>query len=183
MKFNDATSGGAESSELLRLELLGCGSSAPLHEINHGLIRAGKTGQVPRVATRLSASDRAMKRPLRKIDARGATAVETAMLLPLYLGLTLCVFGAGFLIYTAASLHFAVEAAARCGSVMATQCTGTASTQTYASSHYYGPNTPAPTFTATSASCGSEVSGSVTFAFNAGVTTWNVPLSATACFP
>src|SRR5215475_660804 len=110
-----------------------------------------------------------MKRVLAGIDNRGAAAVETAMLLPFYLGLTLCVFGAGFLIYTVASLHFAVEAAARCGSVMATQCTSTASTRLYASSHYYGPGTPAPTFTAASAACGSQVNGSVTFVFNAGV--------------
>src|SRR5689334_5991890 len=102
-----------------------------------------------------------MKSLLGKMDTRGVTAVETAMLFPFYLGLTLCIFGAGFLIYTAASLHFAVEAAARCGSVMATQCTGTASTQVYASNHYYGPSTPAPTFIASSAACGSEVSGSV----------------------
>jgi Flp pilus assembly protein TadG len=120
---------------------------------------------------------------LSRIDSRGSTAVETAMLIPVYSGLTLAVMTGGFLLFTAASLHFAVEGAARCYSVMATTCTSTSTTQTYATNHYYGPSSPAPSFTASSPACGHQVVGTVTYTLNAGETTFSVPLSATACFP
>jgi len=124
-----------------------------------------------------------LRRLISSIDSRGSTAVETALLIPLYSGLTLAVMTGGFLLFTAASLHFAVEGAARCSSAMTTQCTSAATTQTYAANIYYGPSIPAPTFTASSAACGHQVVGSVTYALNAGEATWSVPLSATACFP
>src|ERR1700680_4940237 len=112
---------------------------------------------------------------------RGTTAVEFGLLVPLYIGLTVGVIAGGLLLFTVASLHFAVEGSARCSSVMATQCTDAASTQTYASSHYYGLGSPSPTFTASSQACGHKVSGTVTFVLNAGVYRWNVPLTATSC--
>jgi Flp pilus assembly protein TadG len=124
-----------------------------------------------------------LRRLISLIDSRGSTAVETAMLIPVYSGLTLAVMTGGFLLFAAASLHFAVEGAARCSSVMTTQCTSASTTQTYATNHYYGPSIPVPTFTASTAACGHQVSGSVTYVLNAGVTSWNVPISATACFP
>ena len=93
------------------------------------------------------------------------------MVLPLYCGLALSVLAGGFLLYTTASLHFAVEAAVRCSSITTTKCADTTTVQTYATDHYYGPNSPSPTFTATSAACGHQVSGSVTFTFDTGVKT------------
>lgn len=105
------------------------------------------------------------------------------MLLPVYSGLTLAVLTGGFLMFAAASLHFAVEGAARCSSVMTTTCTSATTTQTYATNHYYGPSSPAPTFTASSPACGHQVVGTVTYVLNAGLATYSVPLSATACFP
>jgi Flp pilus assembly protein TadG len=116
-------------------------------------------------------------------DDRGSTAVEFAMLAPIYIGLTLAVLTGGLLLFTIASLHFAVEGAARCSSVMTATCTDATSTQNYASNHYYGPGIPAPTFTASSPACGHQVSATVTYVLDAAANRWSVPLSATSCFP
>src|SRR6202030_2245511 len=45
---------------------------------------------------------------------------------------------AGLVVYSAAGLHEAVEQAARCYSVNATQCNSATATQTYAQNSYYG---------------------------------------------
>ena len=115
-------------------------------------------------------------------DERGSTAVEfTLILIPLVM-LTLGTINLGLMMYTASTLHFAVEDAARCASVK-TDCSTAGATQTYAAAQYLGP-TDAPTFTASvDASCGNKVVGTVTYKFTTGLTTMDVPMSATACYP
>jgi hypothetical protein len=88
---------------------------------------------------------------------------------------------AGLLVQSAASLNKAVEQAARCYAINVSECSSAATTQAYAQSHYYGLSQPA--FTVSTAACGHQVSGTLTIAFDAAVTNWNVPLSATACYP
>jgi Flp pilus assembly protein TadG len=112
---------------------------------------------------------------------RGSTAVEFALVLP---GLAMLVVGGlytGLLMYSAAGLHNAVEQAARCYSVNAGQCKSASDAQTYAQNSYYGINTP--TFTASTQTCGHQVSATLSFVLDAAVTSFNVPLTATACFP
>ena len=87
----------------------------------------------------------------------------------------------GLLVYSAAGLHQAVEQAARCYSVNVSQCNSASAAQSYAQNSYYGVNTPA--FTASIQACGHQVSATLSFVLNAAVTSFNVPLSATACFP
>jgi Flp pilus assembly protein TadG len=111
---------------------------------------------------------------------RGATAVEFALLLPILASILLGIIWASLFTYSAASLHYAVEGAARCYSV-GNQCTSASAAQNYAKSRYYGANVP--TFTASTAACGHQVSGTVTVAFSLALASWKVPLSATACFP
>jgi Flp pilus assembly protein TadG len=107
---------------------------------------------------------------------RGTTTVEFAFVAPAtFLLLTGTLF-AGLLVYSAMGMQSAVEKAARCYSVNATQCKTASSAQTYAQSSYFGVS--APTFTASTAACGHQVAASLTF--NLG---WSVPLTATACFP
>ena len=113
----------------------------------------------------------------------GATAVEFALILPSVLMLVLGTVFGGLLVYTATSLHYAVEGAARCAAVMATTCPSTSSTQQYAASLYKGPASPQPTFTASAQACGSQVTGSLTYVLNVAYHKWTIPLSATACFP
>jgi Flp pilus assembly protein TadG len=111
---------------------------------------------------------------------RGATATEFAVLFPALVGTLLGIIWASLLAYSAASLHYAVEGAARCYSV-GTQCGSASAAQTYAQARYYGANVPS--FTASMAACGHRVSGTVNVAFNLALGNWNVPLSATSCFP
>jgi Flp pilus assembly protein TadG len=111
----------------------------------------------------------------------GNTAVEFALILPAFATLVVGTLYAGVLLYSAAGLHNAVETAARCFSVNAGQCSSVATTQSYAQSQYHGVSSP--TFTASTTACGYQVSATVTVALAATLANWNVPLSATACFP
>src|ERR1700726_2589104 len=123
-----------------------------------------------------------MRRPAKFVTSvSGQTAVEFALVLPALAMLLVGTLYAGLLFYSAAGLHSAVEAAARCYSVSTSQCGSVSATQTYAQSHYHGVSSP--TFTASTASCGHQVSATVTIALDASLASWNVPLSATACFP
>ena len=111
----------------------------------------------------------------------GSAAVEAALVLPPFLMLSLGILSACVAVFAASSLHYAVEAAARCYSVDSAQCGTAMATQSYAQTLYKGPSTP--TFTASTPSCGHQVTGTLTYALNAGKKHWTVPLSATACYP
>lgn len=112
---------------------------------------------------------------------RGATAVEFGLLLPAFASLIVGTLYAGMVVYSATGLHSAVEQAARCYSVNATTCGSSDATVTYAGTQYHGINSP--TFTASTAACGHQVSGSVTVGLNDVYANLSIPLSATACFP
>ncbi len=111
----------------------------------------------------------------------GATAVEFALVLPALASLIVGALYAGLLVYSAAGLQSAVEQAARCYSVNATQCSSVSATQSYAQHEYYG--IQSPTFSASIQSCGHQVAATVTIPLIAVVANFSVPLSATACFP
>lgn len=111
----------------------------------------------------------------------GSTAVEFGLLLPAFASLMVGTLYAGLVVYSAAGLHSAVEQAARCYSVNATTCGSSSATVTYAQGQYHGINSPS--FTAATASCGYQVSGSVTVGLNDVFANLSVPLTATACFP
>jgi Flp pilus assembly protein TadG len=113
----------------------------------------------------------------------GAAAVEFGLVAPVFAALIMGIIFGSLMVYTVSSLHFAVEGAARCASVMTGQCADATTTQQYAQSLYKGPSTPQPVFTATTAACGHQVSGSLTYVLNIVLAQWSVPLSATACFP
>jgi Flp pilus assembly protein TadG len=111
----------------------------------------------------------------------GHVAVEFALILPALAMVIVGTMYAGLVMYSVSGLHSAVAAGARCFSVNSTQCGSTSATQTYAQGQYYGVNSP--TFTASVASCGHEVSATVTLTFDIGLASWNIPISATSCFP
>ena len=113
---------------------------------------------------------------------RGATAVEFAIVGPIFLALTVGLMYGCLLLFSMASMQYAVEEGARCASVKTTVCTDSASTITYTQAAYYGPIT-APTFTYATPACGHAVSSTTNFSFNFVFSTLVVPLSATACFP
>jgi|ERR1051326_521894 Flp pilus assembly protein TadG len=112
---------------------------------------------------------------------RGMAAVEFALLLPAFAAFVVGIFYGCLMVYSIVGMHFAVEGAARCYSLGAGQCTSASATQTYAQSIYHGPNSP--TFVASTAACGHQVSSTVTFTLDMVSKTWSVPLAASACFP
>jgi Flp pilus assembly protein TadG len=112
---------------------------------------------------------------------RGSAAVEFALVFPPFVMFLVGILYVCLVVYSAASLRFAVEQAARCYSVNASQCGSASTAQTYAQNKYYGLSNP--TFTASTPSCGHQVSATLTLALNAVFKSWNIPLSATSCFP
>jgi Flp pilus assembly protein TadG len=119
-------------------------------------------------------------------DERGTSAAEFAIVATVAIGLILTVIGMSALVWTSSSLHFAVEAAARCYAIGAAHsntngCSTSANAITFATSRYMGPNL-SPTFTATTAACGYQVSGTVTFPLSTGIFNVSIPLGATSCY-
>ena len=116
-------------------------------------------------------------------DERGTTAVEFAIVGPIFIALVVGILYLGLCLLLVSSLHFAVEDAARCASVRTTVCKDGATTQSFAKSRYFGPGSP--TFAGPiAAACGNNlVSGSITYVAQLGLTKFSIPISASACFP
>jgi Flp pilus assembly protein TadG len=117
-----------------------------------------------------------------RLDQQGTTAVEFAIVAPVFIALLVGTIALCVGLFLIGSLHYAVEESARCASVKTTICTDAATTVAYAQNHYFGPNV-SPTFTYAAAACGNSVSASISYSMNVGFQTFTVPFSATACFP
>ncbi len=121
-------------------------------------------------------------------DRRGIAAIEFALLVPAFLMLLIGTMSMSIMFFANSSLHFAVEAAARCASVRTTVCRDLASTKAFASANYFGPGT-APVFTCSgrlcggTASCGNKVTGTASWTLDIGMTRFVTPLRADACYP
>jgi Flp pilus assembly protein TadG len=114
----------------------------------------------------------------------GTTAVEFALVGPPFLMLLVGIMYASFVVFSAASMQYAVEAAARyysVSSVTASQCGSATTAQSNAKTLYLG--TGSPTFTASNPACGCQVNGTLNVVLGTGMAQWAIPLSATACFP
>jgi Flp pilus assembly protein TadG len=116
-------------------------------------------------------------------DHSGSAVVEFALIMPIFVlvmvgGMFLSMLG-----FSAAGLHYAVEAGARCYSVNTTSCIDATTTQAYALSKFTNITGNAVTFVASTPSCGKQVVGSVNFNLKTGASNLTIPLSATACFP
>jgi Flp pilus assembly protein TadG len=121
------------------------------------------------------------------LNQQGTTAVEFAIVAPVFIALLVGTFAFCVALFLVGSLHYAVEEGARCASVK-TVCANAAgqpdaiATEAYAKSHYFGPNV-SPTFTYAPAACGNSVSASINYSMNVGFRTLRIPISATACLP
>jgi Flp pilus assembly protein TadG len=113
----------------------------------------------------------------------GSAVVEFAMIAPIMIMMVIGGIYMSMLGYTANSLHFAVEAAARCASVNTTVCTNATTTQAFASSRFVNLGGDPVTFTYTTPTCGKQVEAAMVFVLNTGISQYRVPLNATACFP
>ena len=115
-------------------------------------------------------------------DEEGTTAVEFAIVAPVFLAMLIGTLALCVGLFLIGSLHFAVEDGARCASVKTTICSDAATTVAYTQSRYFGPDV-SPTFTYAAAACGNSVSASISYSMNVGFKTFVIPISATACFP
>jgi Flp pilus assembly protein TadG len=116
-------------------------------------------------------------------DNRGTTAVEYALVAPVFIGVVVSAFYFYMALFLVGSLHYAVEEGARCASVKTTVCSDSTTTISYTQSHYFGPAV-SPTFTYNAnLACGNSVSASVSFVANLGLQTVTIPVTASACFP
>ena len=87
-------------------------------------------------------------------NEEGTTAVEFAIIAPVFILLVLGTIALCFALFLIGSLHFAVEDGARCASVKTSICADYPTTIAYTQSRYLGPNV-LPTFTYNNpASCG-----------------------------
>jgi Flp pilus assembly protein TadG len=114
-------------------------------------------------------------------DERGTTAVEFALVSPIFIALVIGLLYLCLCLFLIGSLHFAVEDGARCASVRTTVCSDAGTTVAYAQSRYFGPSSP--TFTYAAAACGKSVTGSINYVAQLGLTQFTIPITATACFP
>jgi Flp pilus assembly protein TadG len=119
-----------------------------------------------------------------KLDDRGVSTMEFALVLPAFFMMMIGGMHLSMMGFTAASLHHAVEEAARCGAIQTTRCTSTADAQTRASSRFMNITGNVASFTrdTTSTSC-YKMNGQVVYPLRAGVWNKDVTLTATACYP
>lgn len=131
--------------------------------------------------------------------AGGATAIETAILLPLMLAFLLGIEELGRLLWTQSVLQYASETAARCAAIASLNCSaaGTPNTPTqatvasYASSKAFGLYVPASNFTfaaagSASSTCGGpQVTATYTFVplVPQLVSGLGITLNAKSCLP
>jgi Flp pilus assembly protein TadG len=116
-------------------------------------------------------------------DRRGATVVEFALILPPFLLLLFGVVEFGRALWTQSALHFAVEEAARCAAVDATNCATATQVQQFAVSRAAGLGLTNAVFSLTTPACGNRVSASYAFPFVLANMFPNVTLTAQSCFP
>jgi len=116
-------------------------------------------------------------------DERGTTAIEFAIVGPIFIFL---VIGIAFFcmgLAVAGSMHYAVEEGARCASVRKMVCNDEDTTIAYTKAHYFGPG-GVPTFSYDPvAACGYSVTASISYVVDMGLKKVSVPITAAACFP
>jgi Flp pilus assembly pilin Flp len=112
----------------------------------------------------------------------GASALEFALILPIFVTMIIGGMFLADLAFASTSLHYAVQEAARCAGVKTTICSDSATTVAYAQKRYSGPDF-GETFSYAKNACGHTVTATGTFVVPTGLTNLNVPLTAAACFP
>ena len=124
---------------------------------------------------------------------RGSAALEYGIVLPVFLMFIFGAFDCGRLIWTYATLSRAVDAAARCRAVNTATCGTGSAAESYAVTQAWGLGLSAADahtiFTASTAACGMQVVGTLSFGFSfpwfyGWAPTGNATtLTATACYP
>lgn len=117
-----------------------------------------------------------------RADRGGASAVEFAIILPVFVLLVMGSISVAMLIFSVSSLNYAVEDAARCAAVNKTLCPNATTTEEYALGRYLGPST-SPVFTYSTSGCGNTVTATATYRMDIVPQLAQIPLTASACHP
>src|SRR4051812_26177121 len=117
-------------------------------------------------------------------DARGATAVEFALTLPVFCMFMIAILDGAMMMWTQLGLQHGAEMAARCAAINATSCGTTDAIKTYAAAQAYGLGVPSSAYAVATAACGKTVTASYTYTTLSSI--FGVPsvaLTAKSCFP
>ncbi|WGR90737.1 pilus assembly protein (plasmid) [Bradyrhizobium sp. ISRA443] len=118
-------------------------------------------------------------------DQRGTSAVEFALIAPVFFLFVFGIIACGLLFWTQIGLQHGVEMAARCASINTTVCPNSnpSAITNYAMQQALGVSLPASTFTYSTPACGNQVSATYTFTFPSILNLNPLTLTAQACFP
>jgi Flp pilus assembly protein TadG len=117
-------------------------------------------------------------------DGHGGAAVEMALVFPFLCLMILGAIDAGWMLWSSSTLDFAVEEAARCAAVDATNCGTTSNVQGVAVGKAMGLSMNASDFTVTSPACGKKVTATYVFPFLMPFSTnFNISIPAASCYP
>jgi Flp pilus assembly protein TadG len=119
------------------------------------------------------------------LDERGATALEFAILAPVFFLLIFGIIAFGLLFWTQVGLQHGAEMAARCASINSTLCPNSNPSviTNYAMQQTLGLSLPSSTFSYSTPVCGNQVSATYTFVFPDILNLGPLTLTARACFP
>jgi len=114
----------------------------------------------------------------------GTSAIEFALVFPVFILMVLGIFEFSRALWTRSLLNYAVQTAARCGAVDTATCGSTNDTITYAVQNSSPLTIPNSDFTASTQSCGSQVTVAFPFTFIVPqLFPFDITLAAQACYP
>jgi Flp pilus assembly protein TadG len=118
-------------------------------------------------------------------DQRGASAVEFAIIAPVFFLFIFGIIGFGIFFWTQIGLQHGAEMAARCASINSTLCPNNnpSAITNYAMQQALGLSLPPSTFTYSTPACGNQVAASYTFQFPDILDLGSLTITAQACFP
>lgn len=118
------------------------------------------------------------------VDRCGATAVEFALVFPLFVALVVVTIQCGMVLWTQFALQHATQEAVRCATVAESGCTSTDGIQNYATTQAYGLSIPKATFVVSVQNCGNQVSADYLYTFfTSYLGSPSTTLHAQSCYP
>ena len=116
-------------------------------------------------------------------DESGTTALEFAMIAPVFFLFIFGIIEAGMLFWTQTGMQHGAAMAARCATINSTLCPDPTAIKSYATQQSFGLTLPTSTFTYSTPACGNQVDANYTFKWPPIFGLPPLNLTAKACFP